>query len=381
MFWCRSAGLISLDLIIHSLFWLFGFLFLFRIYYCKGSNRQLGQAPDLSVIIPARNEEKTLPLLLESLNNQELQPEIIVVDDNSEDRTAKVAEDFGAMVVNPGKPPAGWRGKTWACFKGAETASGEILAFLDADTVIEKDGLNKIVDTYSASGAVISVQPYHRMKEIYEQLSAFFNIILMAAMGSFTILGNRVDSIGLFGPVMVISRKQYESAGGHGSVKGEVVEDLALGIALKKEGIPIRCYGGRNSVFFRMYPGGFRQMVEGWTKGLAMGASRTSIPVLLMIVAWIVGLVGTTRYVIQSAAAQDNVQMVLWLVLYFCFAAQVYWMLYRIGNFTFYIALFYPIPLTFFVLVFVYSILRIFLVKRVRWKGRDIDINGGENVP
>jgi 4,4'-diaponeurosporenoate glycosyltransferase len=371
-----------LEFIVHLVFWLFGFFFLFRIYYCKKSKNSAISRQNTSVIIPARNEENTLPFLLASLKKQEPAPgEIIVVDDNSEDNTAGIARDFGATVIKADIPPAGWRGKTWACHQGAIVAKNKILVFLDADTILEENGLEKIMDTSAESGAVISVQPYHRMKKVYEQFSAFFNIILMAAMGSFTILGNRIKSIGLFGPVMVIPGKLYAATGGHMSVKDKVVEDLEMGMELKQAGIPIRCYGGRNSIAFRMYPEGMSQMVHGWAKGFASGATKTSIPVLIIIVMWIVGAIGAFRYVLSFSVAQDSMQIIVWGALYLCYVLQIYWMLYRIGNFAFYTALFYPAPLAFFILIFAYSGVQIFLLRKVEWKGRKIDISSGDHKP
>jgi 4,4'-diaponeurosporenoate glycosyltransferase len=66
-----------------------------------------------------------------------------------------------------------------------------------------------------------------------------------------------------------------------------------------------------------------------------------------------------------------------WAVLYLCFALQIYWMLFRIGRFGFYTALFFPIPLLFFILVFARSMILIFLKRSVQWKGRSIDMSGG----
>jgi 4,4'-diaponeurosporenoate glycosyltransferase len=98
-----------------------------------------GQAPvgalSLSVVIPARDEERTLPSLLGSLGRlADGMPETIVVDDGSRDATAAVARSAGATIVNPGEPPFGWTGKAWACDRGARSTNGELLLFLDADT-------------------------------------------------------------------------------------------------------------------------------------------------------------------------------------------------------------------------------------------------------
>jgi len=370
-----NFNVLSVDFVVHLLLWILGFFFLFRIYSCKGTSTRSTKDPGISVIIPSRNEENTLPNLLRSLQGQiSSKDEVIVVDDHSEDRTKAVAEKSGVKVVESLPTPEGWIGKTWACSQGASIASGEVLVFLDADTVLEKNGLKNIIETYVRKDGVLSIQPYHKMRNLYEQLSAFFNIVMMAAMGSFTILGNRIKPMGLFGPVVTVKKQYYLDSGGHEKVKGEILEDVAFGSELQKKGVEIHCLGGKKTVSFRMYPKGIKELINGWSKGFAVGAFKTSIPVLVMIVAWISGSIGTTRSLIEAIAATNNVQMAIWGIMYLLFSAQIYWMLVRIGNFKFYTALFYPIPLTFFVLVFTYSFIRIFLRRSVVWKGREIDL-------
>ena len=135
---------------IYFLFWLLGFIFLFRIPPCKSGIGTRGAYSPISVIIPARNEEHSLPALLASLKKQTLKPdEIIVVDDNSEDATAEVAEKGGAKVIRAKPLPEGWHGKPWACWTGAKEAQGEILVFLDADTSVQPDGLLKVMGAYT----------------------------------------------------------------------------------------------------------------------------------------------------------------------------------------------------------------------------------------
>jgi 4,4'-diaponeurosporenoate glycosyltransferase len=368
-------NVISVDFIVHLLLWISGFLFLFRIFLCEGAGTKSRKQCAVSVIIPSRNEEKTLPNLIRSLQYQlSSKDEMIVVDDHSEDGTKYVAKKNGAKVVESEPTPEGWIGKTWACFQGARVSSGEILIFLDADTVLEKDGLNNLIETYLEKDGVLSTQPYHRMHDLYEQLSAFFNIIIMAAIGSFTILGNHIKPIGLFGPVVVMNRQYYLDSGGHEKVKGEILEDVAWGSALQKKGMEVHCLGGKGTISFRMYPNGIKDLINGWSKGFAFGTVKTSIPVLILIIAWISGSIGTVRSLSEAVAAANSVQTALWGGLYLLYAAQIYWMLMRIGNFKFYTALFYPIPLIFFIVIFVYSLVRIFLGRSVTWKGREIDL-------
>jgi len=144
----------------------------------------------MSIVIPARNEETNIPNLLRSLKGQiKAGDEILVVDDHSEDNTAAIAEREGATVLKSKEMPPGWTGKTWACYQGAQEATGKLLLFLDADTLVEDGGLYQIASCHEKLDGVLSIQPYHKMFRLYEQLSAFFNLILMAAMGSFTIFG------------------------------------------------------------------------------------------------------------------------------------------------------------------------------------------------
>jgi 4,4'-diaponeurosporenoate glycosyltransferase len=366
---------LSIDLAIHLVFWIMGFLLLLHIPLCQSRGLQATDRPSVSIIIPARNEEQVLPALLISLKGQ-LGPkdEIIVVNDNSDDDTAIVAERLGARVILSGGPPQGWTGKPWACYQGVKAAARQLFLFLDADTVLEKDGLERILATSMDHAGVLSVQPYHRMHSAYEQLSAFFNIVLMAAMGSFSILGRTIGPIGLFGPVMVFTRHDYLRSGGFYRVRNEILEDLALGIELKNQNIRLHCYGGRHTVSFRMYPNGLRQVIAGWGKGFSIGAAKTSVPILLMVVAWISGALGIMRNLAEAMAAFDSLQMLLWGALYVLFASQIYWMLFRIGNFRIVTALLFPIPLLFFLTVFFYSIFLVFLRRKVEWKGRTIDL-------
>ena len=121
-------------------------------------NKTTFSIPKISIIIPARNEESNLPKLLSSFKNQSILPyEVIVVDDNSEDGTKRVAAEFHTQVISSSVLPEGWLGKPWVCFQGALTAKGDLFIFLDADTFLEPDGLEKMVNMYMTDAGVISV--------------------------------------------------------------------------------------------------------------------------------------------------------------------------------------------------------------------------------
>ncbi|MCG3149811.1 MAG: 4,4'-diaponeurosporenoate glycosyltransferase [Verrucomicrobiae bacterium] len=304
----------------------------------------------LTIIIPARNEEHNLPALLCSINAQASHPlEVLVVDDGSTDRTAAVARELGATVIASQPLPDGWRGKTWACHQGAQAARGELLLFLDADTWFEPGGLAKILAAHH--GGAFSVGPYHAVREPHEQLSLFFNLNMTAG----------TVPRGLFGQVLLVDRASYRQVGGHEAVKGRILENFWLAGQFRAAGVPVRSMTGRGMISLRMYPGGVRELVEGWTKGFASGAGQTPRGKLVGLVCWMIGLMLPVVFLPFTVWA--------WPVYAVC-AAQVAWASRQVGAFRWYAAALYPVPLIFFFAVFARSAMR--SGKQVTWKGRSI---------
>lgn len=324
----------------------------------------------LSVIIPARNEEKTLPLLLQDLKAQDVVPhEIIVVNDESEDDTASVARTFGVKVVSLRGKPSGWVGKSWACQSGAEAATGDSLLFLDADVRLAPDGLGRIVSAHEAHG-VVSVQPYHATQRWYEQGALVFNLVQIAANGSAL---PRPTDLGLFGPVIALSRTDYFAIGGHARVKSAVVEDMALAEHLRSTHVPFRIYVGDCGVSFRMYPAGFSMLWQGFSKNLATGAAKTPAWLFLLVTLMIASITSVPLNLVESLA---NGAPLVWLY-GVCYAIWVIVLLIisaRIGRFRPLAVLLYPLPLLVFFAVFLHSAAIRLFHRKVKWKGRAIEL-------
>jgi 4,4'-diaponeurosporenoate glycosyltransferase len=364
-----------INIIVHAVFWLFGFFILWKIPYCTKSGSNNKKRPVLiSVIIPARNEENNLEDLLISLSRQTLRAkEIILVDDSSTDKTADIGKKHNAKVVSLKSLPEGWVGKSWACYNGAKIATGEYFLFLDADTRLKDNGMENLISCLHKYHGVISLQPYHRIKKIYENFSLFFNIILVAGMGAFTPLQKRIKPIGIFGPCILCSGEDYFTIDGHKSIKGKVMEDIEIGKKFKKAKIPIYCMGGKGTIDFRMYPGGFIEMIQGWSKSFSSGAKATSIPVLVMVIVWIVGAIFPLNLFADSLSPFIPGIFFTGIAFYAAFTAQIYWMSYRIGNFSIWASVLYPLQLAFFILVFFYSLILTIFRRRVTWKDREIN--------
>lgn len=353
-----------------------GFLILWRIP--KAAATSPPSAATLSLIIPAHNEEHRLPALLESISRQDYQPlEVIVVDDDSTDRTFELARNYGVRVLLTEKLGRGWQGKQRACWTGARMARGERLLFLDADTWFPaEDSLSRLVATYEELGGkgLLSFQPYHVMKRFYETFSVVFNIVLMAGMNAFTPLGSRFTGQGSFGPAMLCNRIEYFGTGGHARVRKQVIDDIAIGRLFQQNELPVHLYGGKSVIHFRMYPEGPASLIEGWSKGFALGSKGTHPLIMAGIVLWIFGGLLLPVVIIWPTPV---VTTLIAATLYFLFVFQFQWLARKITNFDKILALIYPVYLLAFLALFAHSLLLTYVKKQVSWRGRKITIEQG----
>lgn len=360
-------------------FWVIGILLMSRIPSLSSAEERPEPSDEepqtrISVVIPARNEAQRIAPLLASLRLQSLPShEIIVVDDHSTDSTAAVAHQHGARVIASQALPETWTGKTWACWQGAKVATGELLLFLDADTWLEPHAVKQLVGAWGRAGGLVTVQPYHVTVKPYEQLSAFFNIVSMAGLNAFTPLGASLRPGGAFGACMACSRRDYHTIGGHAAVKAAVLEDLLVARLFFRRGLPVTCYGGKGAISFRMYPAGLGALVEGWSKSFASGAMAIRPFALVLTLGWVMGCFSTTSRLLQSLGEPLIPSLAASLAIYFLYALQILWILRRIGKFKWYTCLLFPVPLVFFALVSLHSLVAIHVLRRVTWRGRTIE--------
>ncbi len=326
---------------------------------------------DVSIIIPARNEALRIEPLLKSLQAQQgWFKEVIVVDDGSTDATVTIAKKYNSEVLSIQNLPRTWFGKPYACYQGATIAKGNIFMFLDADTVLEKDGLIKILNTFHHNQTPLSIQPYHRIQKFYENFSLMFNLIVMMTTGLFTPRGQKRASQSFFGPCQVVLKSHYWAIGGHEAAKKDILEDIALGKAYQKKGLTIRAIGGQGAIYFRMYSQGMQSLIQGWTKNFATGAGLISPWLLTLVSLWITGLMISFLSGVAPFMWENGIY--LWG---YGLSGLLTWCLSRkVGNFSIMIVLIYPIFLVFFIGLFMYSIKQSKTKKQVTWKGRNLDL-------
>lgn len=348
--------------------------FLFYHFPRIGEGKGGQNLPAVSIIIPARNEAKTLPLLLEDLRDQSVKPlEIICADDGSSDGTGLIAEAFGVKVLSLSDKPDGWVGKNWACYNGANEAKGQLFLFVDADVRLGPHGLERLLQTYKDLGCALSVQPYHSTERWYEQFSLLFNLIQIGANG--TALPKPLG-VGLYGPVIMLSKEDYLAVDGHEGVRDSIIEDMALGQRLKDAGIPYRLFVGDPEISFRMYPDGFNSLIQGWVKNIAAGAAKTPPSLFWPVFLWITSMTSVPLHMAFFAVPGDSLWVGLYAALYVLWAALLYFLSKKIGGYRFLSILFYPILLIVLFAAFSVSAYKKVFGREVIWKDRSIGKEG-----
>ena len=350
--------------------WLLGWLLCLRMPALPPAPLPPRSGPRVSLLIPARNEEVTLPHLLEALRHQQVMPlEVIVIDDHSTDGTATVAQraatDLPIRVLQPPPLAEGWCGKTWALHHGVKVSQGDVLVFLDADTEPEPTFLARLLAVHGQLGGLVSVQPYHRTERPYEQLSVLFNLVGLMAVP----LGAGCGVA--FGPAMVTGRADYERSGGHAAVAGKVVEDWFLAHCYERAGLPVSAFIGHGQIAYRMYPGGLGDLVVGFDKNFATAAGEVRWPWMLAVLLWLSGLFWAAWCLPAALLGWPMVGDPAPLIngaVYGVYALQLLLITRRVGRFS-WINLIFPIPVLFFLGVFVLAILNLER-GQVSWKGR-----------
>jgi len=233
-------------------------------------------APRVSVLVPARNEEKNIGACLEGLLKQDYANlEILVLDDNSADNTAAIVRQFSSrdqrVKFIAGKPlPAGWLGKNWACHQLSECATGEIFIFTDADNRCAPPAVSHTLGWMQKLQLGMLSAFCHQITETLPEKLAVpvVNMFVYSYLPLWlTYYSNDASVAAANGQWLAFSREAYARIGGHRAVQNHVVEDVALSRLAKRCGEKILAVSARDEVFSRMYHSG-REVWEGYSKNL-----------------------------------------------------------------------------------------------------------------
>ncbi|MGQ3684293.1 MAG: glycosyltransferase [Candidatus Loosdrechtia sp.] len=222
----------------------------------------LPEWPSLSVIIPARNERKSLPLTLPSWLKQDYpESEIILVDDESDDGTAEYAKRITAQsgktvhIIKGTKPPPGWTGKLWALEQGVRASSGEWLLFTDADILHCPDLWRGLVaKALAEQRAMVSLMAHLDTKGTWASLLIPAFVYFFYTMYPFEKVNNIRSRISAAaGGCILLSRHALEKIGGIAGHRDAWIDDIALAKRMKRAGFPVSLSLSRSAVSIRSY--------------------------------------------------------------------------------------------------------------------------------
>ena len=231
---------------------------------------------DISILIPARNEESNIAQLLHALIQFEKQPlEILVYDDGSTDSTAHIVESFEqkyphVKLIRGSELPSGWLGKNHACHQLAKQAKGRYLLFLDADVSV-KDGLLPRVLRYVRSHNLdlLSMFPQQQMGSLGEKVTVpLMNWSLLSLLPLPLVrLSNNPAFAAANGQFMLFKADVYQKLRPHEQFKSHSVEDIAICRFYKKQGFSAATLLGDEHIACRMYRG-LDDAVNGFSKNV-----------------------------------------------------------------------------------------------------------------
>ena len=339
---------------------------------------------ELTVIVPARNEEDCLGACLESLVAQseglfELGKdwELIVVDDHSTDRTGEIARGFaGVTVLEAGKLEKGWTGKANAVWTAAKRARGRWLLFTDADTIHESGNLHRAMhEAVKHKAGMLSYSPRQIVSGLAQRTLmalVFCELALSYPPAKVSDPNQRIAAAN--GQFLLVEREAYRRLGGHATVADKVLEDVELAFMAKRRRVGLRFRYAEDAVATRMYRS-TAAMVEGWTKNLALLFDNT-----LALSVWraldiflLFGLPILAVWLWNAKFAAHSLQwlgagwalMILWLRNLVRFYARV-----AKSNFPFVDCALTPLGLPLFVVLLYRSWFQHRILKQVSWKGR-----------
>lgn len=234
------------------------------------------EAPQVSIVVPARNEERAIGRAVASLCRQDYPSfEVVVVDDGSSDATPEILEglrgEFSCLRVIKGvEPPAGWLGKPNALEIGRRAARGEWLLFVDADVIYRPETLRRAMAMVLSERAdMIFLCPRMLTSGAIEAAlmsSVFF--LGFAVMPSFLTLRTKSPRLALGGGTgNLVRRDVVEAIGAFTCLRNEVIDDIGLARKVRAGGFRAAVTRAGGMVEVRMYEG-VRETVEGFTKNL-----------------------------------------------------------------------------------------------------------------
>lgn len=334
--------------------------------------------PRISILIPARNEERSIESsVTAALASEQVDVEVIVLDDHSTDRTAQIVQSLAAhdprlRLATAPPLPDGWCGKQHACFVLSQLATSDWLLFLDADVRLAPHAAARAVAFGEESeAALVSGVPYQETHSLLEKLLIpLIHFILLGFLPLARMRSSTSPSLGAgCGQLFLAKRTAYEAIGGHAAVRMSLHDGLKLPRAFRAAGFPTDLFDATELATCRMYRSGgevWRGLAKNAVEGLAaptmivpatllLGGGQV-LPLALVAIAFAIHASLTVKLIATSALAAAYLPRVLAAI---CFRQS--WL----G------AALHPVGVAMFLILQWYALIRWSLGKPSTWKDRE----------
>ena len=290
----------------------------------KHSDKDIqNKLPFVSVLVPARNEERNILNLLNSISNQNYPNyELIILDDNSTDNTAKIVSEFIAnnsyiniQLIIGRELPSGWIGKNWACFQLSESANGDILIYTDADNTHSKDAIITSVNVINRNNVdFLSAFPEQILVTFWEKvITPFIDLVLYSLLPLILVKNSKFTSLSAAnGQWIVIAKDAYKITGGHNTLKNKIVEDVEFCKLIKSKNLKAMVLNGQEIIFTRMYHN-LTEIISGFNKNF-YGLTNNNIFIFLFLMTFFT-LLGILPFVYLFCFALNYVIILTLLLL------------------------------------------------------------------
>lgn len=279
--------------------------------------------PPLSIIVPARNEERHVEEAIRSLLNQDYPAiECIVVDDRSTDQTGAILErltqqDSRLRLLTISSLPQGWLGKNYALHRGAQIANGAYLLFTDADVVMHPLTLRKALQHMIMQDLdYVTIAPQITMRRAALQVvAAIFGFVLLILFQPWKMRNPKSPCHIGIGAFTLVRTEAYRVLGGHKPIAMRPDDDLKLSKLFKRRGYRQDLLLGQGMIFVEWYAS-LRELIEGLLKNTFAGVDyRISLVVLGTLASFAVHLWPWVGLAVTTGLAQFLYGLVLLLML------------------------------------------------------------------
>lgn len=251
----------------------------------RGQTRLPAAPPRISILVPARDEARTITACIEALACQDYPNfEVLALDDQSSDDTGALldtlAQQYPHLSVLHGSeaPPSGWNGKSYACQRLAEQATGEWLLFTDADTLHAPTSIAQgVAQAVQLQADLLSVFPRQLTRSWGERVVVSFvmDFLPLLAVDLSALAGSSAGRTAANGQYLLARAAAYHTVGGHNAVAQALVDDFALARRFRLNGFRVALVDGTSMLSCRMYHT-TRQVWQGFSKNILLALETSS---------------------------------------------------------------------------------------------------------